>query len=166
MDDMPHAASEISSKKKWTTGRKIGCGCVLAALLALIIAIVLGVIAWQWAMAFPRAFQEQGYATVSGQKISVPHDATVSADTVYIGQHVQFNGVATGNLAFFCQVVEIKGTVEGDIDILGQVLKILPGGVVKGDIRCEGLQVLQNDGSIEGAVSGTVQMQLRGKLRE
>ena len=52
------------------------------------------------------------------------------------------------------QVVEIEGTVNGDIDFLGQLLTVKKGGVVEGEIRCRMAQVVQIEGDC-GDVTGT-----------
>jgi cytoskeletal protein CcmA (bactofilin family) len=55
------------------------------------------------------------------------------------------------------QVAEIRGTVDGDIDFLGQVWEIKDNGIVKGNINSHGAQVIKVRGLVEGEITGSYQ---------
>jgi hypothetical protein len=65
----------------------------------------------------------------------VTESDTVEGPTVYTCQVATLRDGASDHLALICQIAEIHGTVEGDIDFFGQSLTIETDAVVKGDIR-------------------------------
>jgi hypothetical protein len=156
--ETPESPGE-ESKKKWSIWAKLGCGCGVIILL-LIITCISGIF---YLKSFVSGFTEpliaKGYTEVSGQVIHVPADQVISNKTLYICQVLKFDGTATDDIAFCCQVIELKGTLDGDVDILAQVLKVHPGAVIKGNIRADALQFLENNGTIEGTITGTIQVQ-------
>lgn len=104
---------------------------------------------------FAGPFEEKGYNRVSGQ-IVVEED-TIEDSRVYTVQVLKLENGASADLAIVAQVAEIRGTIEGDIDFMGQVLDIKKGAVVKGDIRSKAAQVIKVRGSVEGKITGTYQ---------
>jgi len=136
----------------------LGCGGLL--LLSLI--VVCGVAYWgaRWAGVqveqFVAKYEAQGYERRSGQVIE--ETARVESPRVYTAQVVNIREGADANLAIMSQAAEIHGTVAGDIDFYGQVLTIKPDAVVTGDIRVQGAQVINVEGSVEGEITGPYQI--------
>jgi len=82
----------------------------------------------------------------------------VSKPTVYVAQVVKLNADADADLAVMAQVAEIAATVHGDIDFLGQTLVVKRNGVLHGDIRVQGAQVIDVKGIVDGKITGAYQI--------
>lgn len=144
----------------------LGCGC-LGVLGILVCAGAIGVGAWYGINAaneFAQPFEEDGYQRVNAQQLTV--FKPVESTTVYFGQQVSIKDGSTASLAFACQMVELHGTIEGDVDFLGQVLHIKSDAVVKGDVHVKSAQVVIVEGEVQGEVTGSYQVldDKRGKV--
>ena len=143
----------------------LGCAAVTIVSLLLLCAggVMLGRKGWQAVSgvlekvnAFVAEFEEQGYKRVTGQVIDVT--TPVDEPTVYKAQVVELKADSNADLAFAVQIATIHGTVNGDIDFMGQVLEIGPKAHVTGDIRVRWGQVVNVIGKVDGEIKGDVQV--------
>lgn len=144
--------------KKSSKGKKIGIGCGCGCLV--VILLVGGLIFWAYRMAtsFVREFEDQGYALVQVQEMVIEEDDVVQGPVVYFGQEITIDGTIDGDVAAMCQQLTINGTINGDLDLLCQGVTISETGVVTGDITAEAVQLLKVDGTVEGEITGTIQV--------
>ena len=61
------------------------------------------------------------------------------------------------DIAILSQICEIEGTINGDIDVMGQIIHIKKDAVINGDIRAEWVQVMQVEGTVNGEITGDIQ---------
>lgn len=115
------------------------------------------------AEAFVKPFEQQGYKRESGQSIKV--NQPIQEKHVYLAQVVEVEADASSDVAFAAQMVEINSTINGNVDFFGQVLKIGPKGVVKGNINAKLAQVVEVQGTVEGEITGSIQVKnITGKV--
>lgn len=147
-----------SSGRSIVVGLLVGCATllVIAGVLACGGLLFLGWKGYGQLDKFAGPFQARGYERVQGQVIEVSQP--VSKPTVYVAQVVKLNADADADLAVMAQVAEIAATVHGDIDFLGQTLVVKPNGVVHGDIRVQGAQVIDVKGTVDGEIAGSYQI--------
>ena len=144
--------------KTFTAGKKValgcGCGCLVVILL------VAGLIYWGYSTvtAFVNEYKDQGYAMVEVQAMVVKTDEVVQGPVLYFGQSITIDGTIEGDVAAMCQALTINGTINGNLDLLCQAVTISETGIVTGDINCEGVQVLVVDGTVEGEITGSIQV--------
>ena len=135
-----------------------GCGTVL--LLGIISIVVVGVLGYRWAAQkadeFATKYEEKGYQRYSGQMFD--ETQPIDSSRVYTAQLVIIRERVEADIAIMAQSAEIHGTVNGDVDFLGQLLVIKSDAVVTGDIRVEMGQVIQIEGTVEGEVTGSWQV--------
>jgi len=147
----------MSKRMKW------GVGCGLTAVILIILVcggiITLGFLGYRWIMeevdAFAAPFEEQGYVRVEGQLIEV--NTEIVEPTLYLGQAVKIHTDTQNSIAIACQAAEVYGTVNGDLDFLGQVLMIKPGAVVTGNVNVKFAQSVIVEGTVEGEITGKFQ---------
>jgi hypothetical protein len=136
----------------------LGCGTII--LFGLIAAIGLGIWGYRWGMQqvdqFAAEYEAQGYERVTGQMIEVT--SPVDKPQVYTAQLVTIRTDVNADLALMCQVVEIHGTVTGNIDFYGQVLTVKPNAAVHGNINVKAAQVIDVQGTLDGEVTGSYQV--------
>ncbi len=82
----------------------------------------------------------------------------IDSSRVYTAQVVIIRDDVEADIAIMSQSAEIHGTVNGDIDFLGQVLIIQSNAVVTWDVRVEMGQLIQVQGTVEGEVTGSYQI--------
>lgn len=131
----------------------MGCGCA-AVLFVLIAAIGIGGLAWygiQQLDKFAAPFVEQGYQRTVAQ--IVDETKPVPVRRVYSAQTVTIREGSEDSLAMICQVAEVDGTVNGDLDFFGQTLTLKPDAAILGNLNAQGVQVLVIEGKVEGDVS-------------
>jgi len=135
----------------------VGCGVVALLLLVLGgVGVYFGARAFSQSMnEFVEPFEEKGYRRVTAQVHT--EKKTVEESTVYVLQVLTLEDGAKADIAIMAQKAEIHGTVDGDIDFVGQELVIKPGAIVKGDIRARVAQIVKVFGTVEGQVTGTYQ---------
>lgn len=157
-DVLEEVGQEEEATKKSSVGKKIGCGCGCGCLV--VILLVLGLIYWGYSTVagFIRGYEEQGYAMVEVQAMVVKDDEVVQGPILYFGQSVTIDGTIEGDVAAMCQALTINGTINGNLDLLCQAVTISETGIVTGDINCEGVQVLVVDGTVEGEITGSIQV--------
>ena len=144
----------------WSAGKKLllGCGC-LTVLGMLVCGGIAGVGAWygiQMAGDFTEPFEAQGYERIDGQQVT--ETARVESPRLYVAQQLAIQQGSTADLAILCQMAELHGTFEGDIDFMGQMLQVKPDAVVRGDIRIKNGQMITVEGVVEGEITGSYQM--------
>ena len=158
-DTGPDAPPSQPPRRGSSTGRKVAVGCGIAALVGLGSSIAVGIILWRFAAPFMPGkfvedFEEQGYAIAESQAATIGVNQVIADPTVYFVQSMTFEGRATTDLAIYAQNCSITGTIEGNLDFLGQVLTIEAGGLVKGDVRVRAAQAITVSGTIEGSIEG------------
>ena len=136
----------------------LGCGTII--LLGMIAICGLGIWGYSWGMKqvdqFAAEYEAKGYERKTGQMMDVTEP--VDKPRVYTAQLVTIRSEVNADLALMCQVVEIYGTVNGNIDFFGQMLTIKPGAVVNGNINVKGAQVIAVEGTLNGEVTGSYQV--------
>jgi hypothetical protein len=136
----------------------LGCGTII--LFGVIAVVGLGIWGYSWGMKqldqFATEYEAQGYERVTGQMIDVT--SPVDKPQVYTAQVLTIRSDVNADLALMCQVVEIHGTVTGNIDFYGQVLTVKPDAVVNGNINVKGAQMIDVQGTINGEVTGSYQV--------
>jgi hypothetical protein len=141
------------------TAAKVAIGCSIAFVLMIVLVCGGGFFVLRWGInqfsGFAKEFENRGYVSRTGQVIEVTEPIT--EPTVFVGQMVRIRTSADADISISAQVAEIYGTVAGNIDFLGQNLKIMPGATVKGDVRIRAAQVVQVLGTVEGEITGTYQ---------
>ena len=139
-------------------GKKLlgGCGC--GCLLIILVLGGLGYWAYNSMTAYVRDFEDQGYARVDGQQITIAKDEIVEGPVVYFGQQITIHGTINGDVAAMCQQLTIEGTINGNVDVFAQMVEILETGVITGNFHAEGVQLLQNNGDIRGEITGEYQL--------
>ena len=157
-DVLEEVGQEEEKPKKSSVGKKIGCGCGCGCLL--VILFVVGIFFWgyNFVSSFVTTYEEQGYEMVEVQAAVISADEVVQGPVFYFGQSVTINGTIEGDVAAMCQALTINGTINGDLDLLCQAVTITESGVVTGDIVAEGVQVLTVDGTVEGKITGAIQV--------
>jgi hypothetical protein len=103
---------------------------------------------------FAERFESRGYDLIQGQFIDVT--VPVSRSAVYVAEVVRVKADVHANLAILARLTEIESTVNGDIDFLGHTLIVHKGGVVKGDVRARGGQLVEVNGAVGGQVLGAI----------
>lgn len=128
-------------------------------LFGLIAVVGLGIWGYSWGMKqvnqFAAEYEDQGYERVTGQMIDVT--SPVDKPHVYTAQVLTIRTDVNADLALMCQVVEIHGTVNGNIDFYGQVLTVKPNAVVNGNINVKAAQMIDVQGTLNGEVTGSYQ---------
>ncbi len=152
-------ATEEEPQKKSSTGKKIGIGCGCGCLV--VILIIAGLIYWGYSTvsAFVTEYTDQGYAIVEVQATVIKADEVVQGPVLYLGQSITIDGTIEGDVAAMCQALTINGTINGDLDLLCQAVTITKTGVVTGNVACDMVQLLKVDGTVEGEITGTIQVQ-------
>lgn len=155
---LEEAGQVEETPKKSSAGKKIGLGCGCGCLV--VILLVGGLIYWGYSTvtSFVREYEEQGYALVEVQSMVIAADDVVQGPVLYFGQAVTIDGTIEGDVAAMCAILTINGTINGNLDLLCQAVTISESGVVTGDITAEAVQILKVDGTVEGEITGTIQV--------
>ena len=61
----------------------------------------------------------------------------------------------SGDLALMCQVAELHGTISGDVDFYGQIIRINDDCIIDGDLNIKGAQIVELKGVVMGEVTGS-----------
>ena len=147
-----------SQPKGNSVGKKIGCVFGCGCLLIIIGIVVFFIIMYKMVTGYVDDFEAKGYQRIESQVYTVAENETIEGDYVYMGQVVKIDGTVDGNIAALCQQLTISGTVNGDLDLMCQQVTITETGVVKGSIRAEAVQQLINNGTVEGTITGEIQL--------
>jgi hypothetical protein len=99
---------------------------------------------------FAGRFEQRGYQRVTGQVVDVRSD--VRQPTVYTVQVLTLHANTEHSIAILAQAAEIRGTINGDLHFLGQMLTLHPEAVVKGNVYLEMVQHFEHKGKVEGEV--------------
>ena len=156
---LEEVGQEEETPKKSSKGKKIGLGCGCGCLV--VILLIIGLLYWGYraVTSFVREFEEQGYALVEVQEMVIAEDDVVQGPVIYFGQAITIDGTIEGDVAAMCQSLTINGTINGNLDLFCQLVTISDTGVVTGDITAEAVQRLVVDGTVEGEITGTIQVQ-------
>lgn len=151
--------TEEESPKGMSAGKKVGLGCGCGCLI--VILLIAGVIYWGYSTvtAFAKQYKDQGYAMVEVQTTVIKADEVVQGPIFYFGQAVTIDGTIEGDVAAMCQALTINGTINGNLDLFCQAVTINETGVVTGNVTCDMVQVLTVDGTVEGDITGSIQVQ-------
>lgn len=146
-------------------------GCLVASGIGcLVVLIGVGVLTYvgfrlvkkQYTAVMER-FESQGYRRVEGQVIDIKEPVT--DPTLFIGQSVRIRAGSERGLAFLAQTVDIEGVVKGNVYFAGQVLNIRKDAELMQDLEATA-QVINNQGTIRGAVKGVYQALNEGPAAE
>ena len=107
-------------------------------------------------------YEAEGYTAHYGPWILT--DQPVTEKTLFACQVLELSNDVKEDIAILSQAATIKGTVEGDIEFMGQALTIAKGAVVKGNIHSKLAQLITIDGTVEGKLTGGYQL-LQGASR-
>jgi hypothetical protein len=149
-----------AQKKKLGTGAKWAIGCSSGCLTVLVLAIALGFAGYAYIKKAVAGYETElkglGFETVIQQQM-VDVTQPITQPVLLKGQMVRIMADCSTNIAVLAQVCEINGKVDGKIYFRGQVLTIGPNGEVLGGIDAQA-QFIQNNGRIEGEISGKYQL--------
>lgn len=149
-----------AEKRKMGIGVRvaIGCGsgCLLVVLLA-VVAIIAGTVYVKKTISkYETELKGYGFETVTqAQVLNVTEPIT--EPILFKGQSVRIMSDCSTNMAVLAQVCELHGRVEGRLYFRGQVLTVHPGAEILGGVDAQA-QVLQNNGKIEGGITGKHQL--------
>ena len=107
---------------------------------------------------FHSQFTEQGYKLVLGESMVISADDVVHGPVLYFCTEITIDGTIEGDVAALCEHLTITGTIDGNLDLLCESVTISETGVVTGDITCKAVKVLTVDGTVEGEITGTIQV--------
>lgn len=152
-------------------GAKWGIGCGIGCFTALIVGSILFVIGSRFILKQSvelqkireqeellerRMLEERGFSNyIEAQTFSIKDD--IEDPTIYKGQTFELWGDCKTNICVLTQVCEIYGTVEGNLIFKGQVLKIHPNALIKGDVEANA-QSIRSRGKINGSITGKYQI--------
>ena len=151
-DQIPPSVQAPGPGKPTSTKWLIGCGigCLGLILIAAIFVAVSVYFARDLMKQVTAEFEELGYKKVAGQVIEVHQETT--EPTLYVGQMVKLTAGAKADVAIVGQAAEIHGTINGNLFFRGQVLRVMPGAVITGNLDVQA-QVLENEGSVQGEIT-------------
>lgn len=159
MNEMNDSLQDASQKKKMSTGSKwaIGCGC--GCLSVILLAAVIGIAGFAFFKKTVETYENElkglGFETVvSGQSVDITSPITEPA--LYKGQIVRILSNSETDVAVLAQACEIYGTIHGKVYFRGQMLTIHPEAVITDGLDIQA-QVLLNEGSVSGDISGQFQ---------
>ena len=147
-------------KKKMGTGAKVAIGCGSGCLVVvLLVAVAVGVGAFyvkKIISKYETELKGLGFETVTqGQMVDVTEP--VAEPILFKGQIVRIMSDCSTNIAVLAQACEIHGKIDGKLYFRGQVLTVQPGAEILGGIDAQA-QMIQNNGKIEGGISGKYQL--------
>ena len=147
-------------KKKMGTGAKVAIGCGSGCLVVVLLVVVaVGVGAFYVKKMISRYETElkgYGFETMAtGQALDI--NEPVDEPLLFKGQVVRIMADCSTNIAVLAQVCEVYGKIDGKLYFRGQVLTVQPGAEILGGIDAQA-QVIQNNGKIEGGISGKYQL--------
>ena len=149
-----------AEKKKMGTGAKVAIGCgsgCLVFILLLVAAILAGVFYVKNIITkYEDDLKSHGFETVVQEQMLEVVDP-VSEPILFKGQMVRIMADCSTNMAVLAQACEVHGTVLGTFYFRGQVLTVHPGAELLGGADIQA-QVLQNNGKIEGEITGKYQL--------
>ncbi len=149
-----------AKKKKMGTGAKvaIGCGsgCLVVVLLAAVAIAVSAFYVKKIVSKYETELKGHGFETVvQNQMLNITEP--VIEPILFKGQSVRIMSDCSTNMAVLAQVCEIHGTIEGKLYFRGQMLTVHPGAEILGGVDAQA-QLVQNNGKIEGGITGKYQV--------
>jgi hypothetical protein len=159
---------EVVEKKKMGTGTKVAIGCGSGCLVfVLLAAIGIGAgVFYVKKMIDTYETELNGYGFVQvteGQMLNITEPIT--EPILLKAQSVQLRADCSTNLAVMAQMCEIFGKIDGKLYFRGQMLTIHPGAEITGGVDAQA-QILQNNGTIEGEITGKYQHLEQGSVPE
>lgn len=160
MDEGAMLAEAGTAKKKIGTGAKVAIGCgsgCLVLVLITVVTIVAGVLYVKKIITrYEKELKGYGFETVmKGQVIEITDP--VDEPVLLKAQSVRIMADCSTNIAVLAQMCELHGTVKGRLYFRGQLLTIHPGAEILGGLDVQA-QLVQNNGKIEGGVTGEYQL--------
>lgn len=147
-------------KKKMGTGAKVAIGCgsgCLVVVLLFAVAIATGAFYVKKIVSkYETELKGHGFETVMQEQM-LNITEPVTEPILFKGQSVRVMSDCSTNMAVLAQVCEIHGTVEGKLYFRGQMLTIHPGAEILGGADVQA-QLVQNNGKIEGGITGKYQL--------
>lgn len=149
-----------TEKKKMGTGAKvaIGCGsgCLVVVLLIAVAAIAGTVYVKKIITKYETELKSHGFETVvTGQMLDITDP--IDEPILLKAQVVRIMSDCSTNMAVLAQACEVSGTIEGKLYFRGQVLTVHPGAEILGGMDAQA-QLVQNNGKIEGGMTGKYQL--------
>ena len=102
---------------------------------------------------FAKSFEDRGYRRVDSAIITVTEPVT--EPTVFTGNIVKLKADIHGDVAIMGKIVDVEGTVEGNIEFSGVSLTIESGAVVKGNIHANPATSIVVNGEVQGRITGS-----------
>lgn len=149
-----------AEKKKMGTGVKVAIGCgsgCLVLVLVAVLAILAGVFYVKKIISkYENELKGYGFDTVTqGQMLNITEP--IDEPILFKGQSIRIMSDCSTNMAVLAQVCEVHGRIEGKLYFRGQVLTVHPGAEILGGVDAYA-QLLQNNGRIEGGITGQYQL--------
>ena len=159
---------QVIEKKKMGTGAKVAIGCGSGCLVVVLLAVIgIGVgMFYVKKMIGKYELELKGYGfeqVTAGQMLTITDPIT--EPVILKGQAVKIMSDCSTNLAVMAQVCEIFGKVDGKLYFRGQMLTVHPGAEITGGVDAQA-QVVQNNGTIEGGMTGKYQLLEKGSVSE
>lgn len=102
-----------------------------------------------------------GDLRAAGGNVRVGRDAIISGDAALAGGSLEFEGVVRGNLRAYGESIQINGTVDGDLYVAGDRVRVGPEARISGELRYRGSQDIEIDPGAE--VVGGIERQRRSR---
>lgn len=161
-------ADQVVEKKKLGTGAKVAIGCGSGCLVVVLLMVIgIGVGAYyvkKMIGTYETELKSHGFEQVAaGQMLNISEPIT--EPVLLKGQAVKIMSDCSTNLAVLAQVCEVYGKIDGTLYFRGQMLIVQPGAEILGGVDVQA-QVLQNNGTIEGGMTGKYQLLEQGSVSE
>ncbi|MDF7823534.1 hypothetical protein P4B35_05875 [Pontiellaceae bacterium B12227] len=155
-------------KKKLGTGAKVAIGCGSGCLVVIILAVlaIAGGAIYVKKMITKYETELKGYGfeqVTEGQMLNVTEPIT--QPVLLKAQSLQLRADCSTDLAVLAQICEVYGKVDGKLYFRGQMLTVHPGAEITGGVDAQA-QIIQNNGTISGGMTGKYQLLEQGKVAE
>ncbi len=149
----------VAEKKKMGTGAKVAIGCGSGCLLVVLVTVLVIIASVFYVKKIVSKYEDElkshGFETVTqGQMLNITEP--IDEPILFKGQSVRIMSDCSTNMAVLAQVCELHGRIEGKLYFRGQLLTVYPGAEILGGVDVQA-QVLQNNGKIEGGITGKYQ---------
>jgi len=160
--------NQLVEKKKMATGAKVAIGCGSGCLVVILL-LVIGIGAGAFYVkkmigTYEAELKSYGFEKVtSGQMLTITEPIT--EPVLLKAQSLQLRADCSTNLAVLAQMCDVYGKVNGRLYFRGQMLTVHPGAEITGGVDAQA-QLLQNNGTIEGGLTGKYQLLEQGAVPE
>jgi hypothetical protein len=149
-------------------GAKVAIGCG-SGCLVIILLLVIGIgggafYVKQMIGKYEAELKGYGFEQVrTGQMLTITDP--INEPVILKGQAVEIMSDCSTNLAVPARVCEIFGKVDGKFYFRGQMLTVHPGAEISGGMDAQA-QIVQNNGTIDGGMTGKYQLLDQGSVSE